>query len=79
MTLSLYAPMVHLGMVVVPTGYTDEAMLEAGSPSGASSIVGAENNPPRSEDLEAARYQGSRMVLISSALVTAGEMPSRKD
>ncbi len=35
-TLSLYAPMAHLGMVIVPTGYTDEAMLQAGSPYGAS-------------------------------------------
>lgn len=78
-TLSLYAPMAHLGMVIVPTGYTDQVMLEAGSPYGASSIVGAENNPPRSEDLDAARHQGRRMVLIASALVAAGEMPSRKD
>jgi len=33
-TLSLYAPMAHLGMVIVPTSYTDKAMLEAGSPYG---------------------------------------------
>ncbi|MDP4023571.1 NAD(P)H-dependent oxidoreductase [Methylobacterium sp. NEAU 140] len=39
-TLALYAPMAHLGMIIVPTGYTDEAMLEAGSPYGASAIVG---------------------------------------
>jgi len=31
-TLSLYAPMAHLGMVITPTGYTDEAMLEAAPP-----------------------------------------------
>ena len=77
-TLSLYAPMAHLGMVIVPTGYTDEAMLEAGSPYGASSIVGAENRPPRSEDLDAAHHQGRRMVAIAGSLVAAGEMPSRK-
>ncbi len=78
-TLSLYAPMAHLGMIIVPTGYTDEAMLEAGSPYGASSIVGAENRPPRSEDLDAARHQGRRMIAIAQALVVAGEMPSRKE
>ncbi len=78
-TLSLYAPMAHLGMVIVPTGYTDEAMLEAGSPYGASSIVTAEHNPPRQEDLDAARHQGRRLVVIASALVAAGEMPSRKE
>ncbi|WP_375465758.1 NAD(P)H:quinone oxidoreductase [uncultured Methylobacterium sp.] len=77
-TLSLYAPMAHLGMVILPTGYTDAAMLEAGSPYGASAIVGAENRDPRPEDFEAARHQGRRMVAIARALVAAGEMPSRK-
>ena len=77
-TFSLYAPMAHLGMVIVPTGYTDEAMLEAGSPYGASAIVGAENRPPRTEDLEAVRHQARRMVAIANALLAADEMPNRK-
>ena len=77
-TLSLYAPMAHLGMVILPTGYTDEAMLEAGSPYGASTIVGKENRPPRPEDLDAARHQGRRMVAIAGALIAAGEMPCRR-
>ncbi len=76
-TLSLYAPMAHLGMVILPTGYTDEAMLEAGSPYGASAICGSEHRPPRHEDLEAVRHQGRRMVAITGALIAAGEMPSR--
>ena len=74
-TLSLYAPMAHLGMVILPTGYTDEAMLKAGSPYGASAICGAENRPPRHEDLEAVRHQGRRMVAITGALIAAREMP----
>ena len=77
-TLSLYAPMAHLGMVILPTGYTDEAMLEAGSPYGASAIVGAENRPPREEDLDAIRHQARRMVAITGALIAAGEMPHRR-
>ncbi len=77
-TLSLYAPMAHLGMVIVPTGYTDEAMLEAGSPYGASAIVGAENRPPRDEDFDTVRHQARRTVAIACALVAAGEMPSRR-
>lgn len=77
-TLSLYAPMAHLGMVILPTGYTDAAMLEAGSPYGASSIVGAENGEPRREDLDAIRHQSRRTVAIAQALVSAGEMPSRR-
>ncbi len=76
-TLSLYAPMAHLGMVILPTGYTDEAMLEAGSPYGASAICGTEHRPPREEDLDAVRHQGRRMVAITRALIAAGEMPSR--
>lgn len=76
-TLSLYAPMAHLGMVILPTGYTDEVMLEAGSPYGASAIVGSNNRPPRMEDLDAARHQGRRMVAIAGALIAAGEMPNR--
>ncbi len=76
-TLSLYVPMAHLGMVIVPTGYTDEAMLEAGSPYGASAIVGAGNDAPREADLDAARHQGRRMVAITKALIAAGEMPCR--
>ncbi len=77
-TLSLYAPMAHLGMVIVPTGYTDEAMLEAGSPYGASTIVGSENRPPQQADLDAVRHQARRTVMITDALVKAGEMPSRR-
>ena len=78
-TLSLYAPMAHLGMVILPTGYTDQAMLEAGSPYGASSIVGEDNSPPGTADLDAARHQGRRMVAISDALIAAGQMPCRND
>ena len=78
-TLALYAPMAHLGMIIVPTGYTDEAMLEAGSPYGASAIVGKENRPPREEDYAAIRHQACRMVAIAGALVKADEMPSRSN
>lgn len=78
-TLSLYAPMAHLGMVIVPTGYTDETMLEAGSPYGASAIVGAENRAPREEDFAAIRHQARRTVAIASALIDAGEMPCRRE
>ena len=67
-TLSLYAPMAHLGMIIVPTGYTDEALLQAGSPYGASAVVGAENRPPRAEDLDAARHQARRMIEVAGAL-----------
>ena len=54
-------------------------MLEAGSPYGASSIVGEDNSPPGQADLDAARHQGRRMVAISDALIAAGQMPCRND
>ena len=77
-TWSGSAPMAHLGMIIVPTGYTDEAMLQAGSPYGASAIVGAENAAPGQQDLDAARHQGRRMVAITDALIAAGQMPCRE-
>ncbi len=77
-TLSMYAPMAHLGMVILPMGYTDEAMLEAGSPYGASAIVGSDHQPPSDKDLDAIRHQSRRMVAITGALIAAGEMPSRR-
>lgn len=67
-TMSLYVPMAHLGMVIVPPGYTDEAMLEGGSPYGASAIVGAHDGKPEATDLDAARHQGRRTVAIAAAL-----------
>ena len=77
-TLSLYAPMAHLGMVILPTGYTDEAMLEAGSPYGASAIAGSKHHPPSEEDIAAIEHQSRRMVAITGALIAANEMPCRR-
>lgn len=71
--LSLYASMAHLGMVIVPTGYTDASMQEAGSPYGAIAIAGAEKSLPRPEELDAARHQARRTVGIARALAAAGE------
>ena len=41
--LSLYNPLAHLGLIIVPTGYADASMFKAGTPYGASSVSG---NPP---------------------------------
>lgn len=79
MPLSLYAPIAHLGMVIVHPGCTDKAMLQAGSPYSASSTVGAENRPARPEDLEAAWSREWRMVAIAGALIAGDEIPSRKE
>ena len=71
-SLSLYNPMVHLGMVLVPLGYADPTLFKAGTPYGASSVSGQENNPPTADDLEVARFQGKRVAQVAKALKAAG-------
>jgi NAD(P)H dehydrogenase (quinone) len=66
---SLFAPMAHLGMVIVPPGYGDPAMFAAGTPYGAFSVSqGEARAKPASADLEAARYQGHRVTTVAAAL-----------
>jgi NAD(P)H dehydrogenase (quinone) len=65
--LSLYAPMAHLGLIIVPTGYADPAVFKAGTPYGASSVSGV-NPTPSADELEVARFQGRRVATIAKAL-----------
>ncbi len=69
---SLYTPLAHLGMVIVPLGYADPALFKAGTPYGASSISGQNNAPPTEDDLEVARFQGKRIAQVAKALKAAG-------
>ncbi len=71
-SLSLYNPMVHLGMVLVPLGYADPALFKAGTPYGASTVTGQDNAPPTADDLEVARFQGKRVAQVAKALKAAG-------
>jgi len=68
---SLYAPMAHLGLILVPTGYADPALFKAGTPYGASSVSGTNSAPPGADDLEVARFQGKRVTRIAAALKSA--------
>lgn len=70
---SLYTPMAHLGLILVPLGYADPAMYRAGTPYGASTVSGQNNQPPTEDDLEVARFQGRRVTQVASALKAAGE------
>ena len=65
---SLYAPMAHLGLILVPTGYADPALFKAGTPYGASSVSGTNSAPPSADDLEVARFQGKRVARVATAL-----------
>lgn len=71
-SLSLYNPMVHLGMVIVPLGYADPALFKAGTPYGASAVTGQDNAPPTADDIEVARFQGKRVAQVAKALKAAG-------
>jgi NAD(P)H dehydrogenase (quinone) len=70
---SLYHPMAHLGLIIVPLGYADPAMFKAGTPYGASSVSGQDNTLPTPDDLEVARFQGRRVTQVARALKAAGE------
>ena len=71
-TISLYNPMAHLGLIIVPLGYADPAMFKAGTPYGASSVSGQSATPPTADDLEVATYQGRRVARVARALKAAG-------
>ncbi|QXX74126.1 NAD(P)H:quinone oxidoreductase [Methylovirgula sp. HY1] len=70
--LSMYAPLAHLGLIIVPTGYADAAMFKAGTPYGATSVSLNQAKLPSTEDLDAARWQGRRVALVARALKKAG-------
>ncbi len=68
---ALYAPMAHLGLILVPTGYADPVLFKAGTPYGASSVSGSSSAPPSADDLEVARFQGKRVARVAAALKAA--------
>jgi len=70
--ISLWNPLAHLGLVIVPTGYADPAMFKAGTPYGASSVSGQTAAKPTEDDLGVARYQGRRVTQVARALKAAG-------
>jgi NAD(P)H dehydrogenase (quinone) len=68
--ISLYNPMAHLGLIIVPTGFGDPAMFEgAGTPYGASVVSGNPPSGPTPEELDVARYQGRRVAQIANKLI----------
>ncbi len=70
--LSLYNPLAHLGLIIVPLGYADPVLFRAGTPYGASAVVnGRESKAPTADDLEVARFQGRRVTEVAAALKAA--------
>lgn len=71
---SMYMPLAHFGLVIVPLGYANPAVFQAGSPYGATSVSGGNSDQPPTElDLDVARYQGVRVAQVAKALKAAGE------
>jgi NAD(P)H dehydrogenase (quinone) len=70
--LSLYAPLAHLGMIIVPTGYADPILFDAGTPYGASSVSENVARPPSAADLAVAHFQGRRVTQVAAALRAGG-------
>lgn len=69
--LSLYPPMAHFGMIIVPLGYGNPAVFKAGTPYGASSVSGPANTHPTIDDLQIAYFQGQRVTRIAKAVAAA--------
>ncbi len=66
--ISMYQPLAHLGLIIVPLGYADATLFRAGTPYGASSVSGQSGTPPTLDDLEVARFQGRRVCAVAAAL-----------
>lgn len=77
MPLSMFNFMAHLGMIIVPLGYGDPIMFQAGTPYGATAVSGQDNAPPTENDLEVVRYQGRRVTQVAKALKAAKEMQTK--
>lgn len=56
----------HWGGIIVPPGYTNPIQYQTGNPYGTSHVAG--DGPPGDVVLEAARYQGRRVVDTAAAL-----------
>jgi NAD(P)H dehydrogenase (quinone) len=76
--ISLYSPLAHLGLIIVPLGYADPAMFKAGTPYGASSVSNNQATPPTADDLEVARFQGRRVSFVARALKAAGATETKQ-
>ena len=70
--LTMFNFMSHLGLILVPLGYGDPAMFQAGTPYGATAVSGTNAAPPTDIDLVVARYQGRRVTQVAKAMRSAG-------
>ncbi|TFV62209.1 NAD(P)H:quinone oxidoreductase [Geodermatophilus sp. DF01-2] len=68
--LTLFNVFSHFGAVIVPPGYTDPLLFEAGgNPYGVSNASGGKSATASEAELTAARYQGRRLAEVTAKLV----------
>lgn len=70
-TLSLYISLMHWGMILVPPGYTDEAVIAAGgNPYGTSATQGPDMNMLHPDKVKpAVEHQARRLVEVTRKLI----------
>lgn len=71
--LTFHPTLLHLGMVIVGLPYTAEGQttmeeISGGSPYGASTVAGADDERPSKNEIELARFQGRHVAQIASKL-----------
>ncbi|MGY1773263.1 NAD(P)H:quinone oxidoreductase [Blastococcus sp. SYSU D00813] len=67
--LTLFNVFSHFGAVIVPPGYTDPLLFEAGgNPYGVSNASGGKSDTVTDAEIAAARYQGRRLAEVSAKL-----------
>jgi NAD(P)H dehydrogenase (quinone) len=69
--LSMYTPMAHLGLIIVPLGYANPVMFKAGTPYGATHVSQQDSVPPDEDHLSVARFQGHRVTSVARGLLGA--------
>lgn len=67
---TMFPPLVHLGLIIVPPGYASPVMFNGGTPYGATAVSGQTAVKPTSADLAAAFFQGERVAVITARLVS---------
>ncbi len=77
--ISLYNPLAHLGLIIVPLGYADPAMFAGGTPYGATSVSKNEALPPSEADTAVAQFQGRRVALVAFALKAGGITATKEE
>lgn len=68
-TLAMLNTAYHWGSIVLPLGYTDDIVKETGNPYGAS-FIARKGAGPDDAALATARFQGSRLAKVASAIAS---------